>query len=219
MAKISTIKFPFKGVELSVNVNCTSSGQFNANLPDEVAEALRIDKKIKSATLSDLEKIFNDALKKYRESETKEELFILIAYHARGEFTKDSDGNYLFGGYSHKYDLKVNFDKPKNAIGLDFTVAIKQTVDNVPKWFKAKLGSDCSWLQKKEYSQPNVYHKQGEIYHVSEYKQIPFSEPALESLKNVSEKLRKASEILFHFIEQDEKQIEFILTKNKLLMP
>lgn len=217
MAKVSTLKFEFKGQSLAAHVNCTSAGQFNCNLPDEVAEALRIDKKIKADTLVSLEKLFFEALDKYKKAETKEELFILIAYYARGYFTKDKQGRYMWGGYRHKYDLEVNFDTPKNAIGLDFIVGIKQTIDKKEKWFNAKLGKDCSHIQKEEYSQPDVWHKQGVLYHPDKYKIIPFSEIALESLKNASEKIRAASETLFNFIEQDEEKIFLTLTSQKLL--
>lgn len=217
MAKVSTIKFDFKGVASTINVNCTSGGEFNCNLPEEISEALRVSSKLTANTLSALEKSFFDALKKYKEAETKEELFILIAYFARGHYAQNKKGDILFGGYRHKYELQVNFSRPRNALGLDFMVAIKQTIDKKDKWFAAKLGKDCSWIQEKEYSQPDVYHKQEEIHHPSEYKQIPFSPIALESLKTAEEKLRTASEMLFHFIEQDEEKILLTLTNQKLL--
>lgn len=217
MAKISTLKYEFKGQDLTSNVNCTSYGEFNCHLPLEVAEALRIDKIIKANTLTELEKKFKDSFQKYKDSTIKEELFILIAYYARGYFTKDSEGNAMFGGYRNKYELEVNFDRPRNAIGLDFMVAIKQTIDEKEKWFKAKLGRDCSHIQHEEYSQPDIYHKQEKIHNPKEYKIIPFSETALDSLKNAGEKIRAASELLFNFIEQDEEQILLTLTKQKLL--
>ncbi len=218
MAKIGEIKFDIKGVDYKVHVNCTSSGQFNANLPQEVADALRIDKKITSQTLSALEEDFAIKLKQYKESETKETLYILVSYSARGEYTRKKDDGYLFGDGS-KYNLKVNFNMPNNALSLDFIVAIKETVDGKDKWFKAMLGKDFSHIKRKESSQPDIYHRDDEInfYNLERYKKIPFNESALNTLQIAQEKLRMLSEMLFNFISQDEEQILLTLTNQKLL--
>lgn len=217
MAKVSDFKFDIKGEQFCVHVNCNSSGTFNANVPAKVSEALRINEKISADTLAELSSKFYGALDKYKNSQITEELFILIAYYARGNYATNEKGLPLFGGYNHKYHLEVNFSRPKNAIGLDFMVAIKETIDGKEKWFEAKLGKTFAFFQKEEYSQPEIYHRHGTIHNPNQYKIIPYSKEALESLQNAEEKIRSASEALYNFIEQDEKLIELTLTKTKLL--
>lgn len=219
MAKVSDLKFNLKGKDYSIPVNCNSSGQFNANIPLEVADALRIREKITAITLKDLSEDFFKKIAHFKTLETTEELFILVAYHARGKYTYKSDGSLLFGQSDEKHKIDISFAEIDNALGLDFTVAIKQTIDGKTKWFKAKLGKDYSWFQKEEYSQPNIYHKQEEIWNpkLKRFKIIPFSETALQSLKFAEEKLRVVSEMLHKFISQDEESILLTLTNQKLL--
>ena len=216
MAKVTDFKFDINGQNYIVHVNCNSSGQFSANLPDAVSDALRITAQLTAPTLEKLSTTFNDAIKAYKTRETKQELFILMAYYARGNYAKYKSGNILFGGHGHKYHLDVSFSKPQNAIGLDFFVAVKETIDGKPIWYKAKLGSECSYIQDQS-KEPDKWHKMEKVYHPDDYKAIPFSEAALQSLNNANEKIRAASETLFHFIEQDEIQIEYLLTNQKLL--
>jgi hypothetical protein len=225
MAKVSTIKCEVNGTLFNINVNCTSSGEFNANIPEFVATALRIKSKLTATTLRELETTFHAALKQYKQAETKEELFIAISYKARGRYAqkrdKDESGhtlNLFYTGNRGKYDLDVSFDRPKNALGFDFSVVIKETIDQKVKWHKTQLGSKfSSWMDTERYAEPDKYHKYGEFYYISEYKVIPFSEAALASLQNAQEKLRSISEMLFNFIEQDEEQILLALTNHKLL--
>jgi hypothetical protein len=56
MSKITDFKFAIKGVDYKVNVNCTSSGLFTANIPKEVALALNIQEKLSFPTLNELDK-------------------------------------------------------------------------------------------------------------------------------------------------------------------
>jgi len=218
MAKVSEIKFDVKGVSYKVNVNCTSNGQFNANIPKNVADALRISDKITASTLAELTKTFDEKLEHYKTIETTETLHILIMYRARGKYIEKKDGSFNFGHNDSLYSLNVSFSEIDNALGFDFIVAIKQTIDGKDKWFRAKLGKDCSHIQK-EYNEPNIYHKMQEVYNhkLKNYKVIPFNEMALETLKIAEEKLRAASEMLYNFIKQDEEQILLTLTNQKLL--
>ena len=218
MAKVSTIKCEVNGTPYTINVNCNSSGQFSANIPEFVASALRINSKLSANTLTELEAKFYAALKQYKEAETKEELLIAISYKSRGAYNKNKEGEKLFydsrrGGYN----LEVSFSKPDNALGFDFSVVIKETIDKKEEYYEARLGSSFSWMDEEEYSQPDKYHRWCKFYHVEEYKLIPFSETALQSLENAQEKIRSISEFLFNFIEQDEEQILLTLTNQKLL--
>jgi hypothetical protein len=218
MAAISKLKFNIAGLDYTVNVNCNSSGQFSANLPKEVAEALRINEKLVSDNLGTLTKTFEDKLKEYKNAETKEELFILVAYHARGEYTYKKDGSILFSHMDEKHNINISFSEISNALGLDFTVAIKQTIDGKEKWFEAQLGSDFAHFQK-EFNQPDIYHKQATIsqHRFKRYKIIPFNQIALNTLTGAQEKLRTLSEMLFNFVSQDEVAMLETLTNTKLL--
>lgn len=218
MAKVSTIKCEVNGTPYNINVNCNSSGEFSANVPEFVASALRINSKLSANTLKDLESKFYTALEQYKEAETKEELFIAISYKSRGAYNKNKDGENLFYDSRREgYQLQVNFSNPVNALSFDFHVIIKETIDKKEEYYKAKLGSDFSWLFEKEYSEPDKYHRCGKFHCIEEYKFIPFSEVALHSLQNAQEKIRSISEFLFNFIEQDEEQILLTLTNQKLL--
>ncbi len=218
MAKVTEIKFDIKGKEYKLNINCTSSGQFNANIPKEVAESLRISDKITANTLAELTKDFEAKLSHYKRIETTETLFILIAYQARGKYTYKKDGSVLFGHSDEKHKINVSFSEIDNALGLDFFVAIKETIDGKDKWFKASLGSKFAHFQHQS-KEPDIYHKEGEIWgnRMERYKAIPFNDLALATLKFAEEKLRSASEMLFNFINQDEEQIMLTLTNQKLL--
>jgi len=218
MAKVSEIKFDLKGQSLKINVNCTSGGQFNAKIPKDIAEALRIDERITANTLLELTDNFNEKLKKYKNIQTTEELFILVAYQARGRYTYRKDGSALFGWNNSIYKIDISFSEIDNALGLDFFVAIKQTIDGKDKWFKAKLGSEFSHICK-EYNYPTAYHKHMPItsYRLERFKIIPFNQKALDTLNSAQERFRELSEMLFNFISQDEEKILLTLTTQKLL--
>lgn len=215
MAKVSELKFNINGIDYKVNVNCNSSGEFNANVPDNVAQALRIRSKLTSDTLLGLENTFREALEKYKKIETKETLHILISYGARGNYMYNSEGYCMFG-QSDKHHMNISFNKFQNAVSLDFLVAIKEDIDGKVQWFEAQLGGDLSQFDPR-YSEPNKYHKSDRISSVDNYKIIPFNENALNTLNQANNKLRIVSEILYNFISQDEEQILLTLTNQKLL--
>lgn len=216
MAKIKDLKFEIKGEKFSVNVNCTSTGLFTANIPRFIADALHLSERLSASSLKELEKIFFDAINRYKTSETKEELFLAIKYGANGRYNRKSDGYPLFGQHGTKYYINMSFGEI-DVLGFEFEVAIKETIDGKASWFEAKLGKDFSHIQEKQHSEPDKYHKNGKLYNLDKWKMIPFSEKALETLKIAEEKIRQASETLFNFIEQDEKVIEQKLTSQKLL--
>jgi hypothetical protein len=219
MAKISTIKIDIKGVEYNININVNSRGIFSCKLPIQVAQDLRIKEEHTSLFLHELEKSIKGFIETYKNSVTTNELFILVAYQATGYYMQTKDGGYLFPSNDDKYRIQSSFNEVDNAIGLDFIVAIKETIDGKDVWYKAKLGKHFSHIQEKEYSEPNVYHKCTKIYDhkMKRYKAIPFNEAALLTLQNTQEKFRTISEYLYKFITQDEENIMITLTSNKLL--
>ncbi len=218
MAKITDFKFDIQGEQFKVNVNCTSGGNFTARLPEKVAEALSINKDLSFSTLSELEKHFNRAIDRYKKAQTSQELFIFIRYKACGRFDEKNDRKGVLFGNGSPYHLSITFGGV-SAIAFDYKVMIMETVDNTKNWYDAKLGSDFPHWDKEESENPDKYYKQQKCndYGVSEWKKIPFSKEALKTLQDGSESLRKMSEMLFNFVEQDEKVIEQKLTNHKLL--
>lgn len=216
MAKITDIKFEIKGTQYVVHVNVNSSGEFSANIPKFVAEALNIREKLLALTLAPLEKEFNDAIEKYKKAETKQELFILIRYGAGGKFCYNKQGSALFST-NEKFDIRTDWGKIDNIVGFDFRVGIKETIDTQEHWYKANLGKSFPHWDKEENANPEKYFKESKIDRPDTYKKIPFSQAALDTLKVAHEKLRAASEQLFNFIKQDEAEIEYRLTNQKLL--
>lgn len=215
MAKIKDLKFEIKGQPYTVHVNCTSSGEFTANIPTFVADALHLNNRLAKPNLRELEKTFFDAINQYKKAETTQELFLAIKYGACGRYNRRSDNDYPLFGNGTKYEIRISFSEI-DCLGFEFEVCIKETIDGKVNWFEAKLGKDFSHIQK-EHSELEKYHKSGSLYHLDKWKMIPFSDKALETLTNGQEKIRQMSEMLFNFIEQDEKVIEQRLTNTKLL--
>ena len=207
MAKVSEIKFSIKDVDYKVNVNCNSSGEFNANIPKEVAEALRISDKLTNSNLGLLKKEFEDYLRKYKAIQTNYETFIIVAYQARGKYIENKDGGHLFFYNDDKYKIDVTFSDISNAIGLDFKVSVKETIDGKSEWFEGELKDG---VYVKGYNKiRNSLLKRGKV--------IPFNQTALDTLNMAQERFRALSEILFNFINQDEEKILLTLANQKLL--
>lgn len=223
MAKITHFKFTIAGIDYKININCNSSGQFTGNLPDKVASALNLDKRIIGKTLDDIKVKFYNEMDRYKNAETVEDLFILIRYGARGQYMrkeKKEEGT-LFGQHGSGYylDLGFGFDTV-SALAFDFQVCIRETIDGEENWFKAKKGKDFAHWDKEQQSNPDKWYKGGEFhYYNNSWKSIPFTEKAYITLKIGRESLRKISEMLFNFIEQDELQIEASLIAGRLLEP
>jgi hypothetical protein len=224
VAKITDLKFKLKGEDLSIPVNCNSGGQFTCNIPAQVSLALNIQSKLMETNLDTLRTKFYDAIERYRNAETKQELFILIRYASSGRYSEKENGYPLFGGYRHPYLLGGGSsfnDNNLDGLGFEFEVAISETIDGVTNWFHAEIKDEGNALLFPELKfvehDPSEYIKGSRFYHPENYKKIPFSNTALKTLKVAQEKIRQASEMLFNFIEQDEEQILLTLTSQKLL--
>ncbi len=219
MAKVTDITFEIKGIKHVVNVNIKSDGFFTAYLPDNIASALNLEKKLEYTTLNALEKDFLASIERYKKSQTSQELFILIKYQASGRFSENIDGTDMHRGHNGKYKLNVSgiHSDCIGGLGFQFKVCIKETIDSVENWYDTLLGKNHPHWDKEQQSNPDKYYKDTKIFRVDDWKKIPYSPEALQTLKNGEEVIRKASEILFNFIEQDEKQIETLLTNGKLL--
>lgn len=222
MAKVIDFKFEINGEKFTVNVNCNSSGQFTAKLPDTVHTALQLQSTITDTTLSSLSKRFYESVDRYKSAKTTEELFILIRYAASGRYMHYKDGRMMFGGYNHPLILGGNSTTISNnvrGLGFEFHVCVKETIDGVVTWFDARKGKDFMQNGNDTSMDDETYYKDkhSKFWEDKEYKKIPFSDTALSTLLVAEEKIRSASESLFNFIEQDEQAIELTLTNQKLL--
>lgn len=206
MARVKILEFEIQKVKYKIPVNVKGDGTFNAVLPDEVAKALNILPKMKNTTLNGLEEVFTQAINRYKTAETKQEIFIFIRYQSCGKFSKKQNGSTLFqNGYNDPYLLQVSWSTAGySAIAFDYHIVIKETIDNVINWYST-------------YTIENERRKDSKFNNPDSWKKIPYSKIAEESLKNAADKLRSLSEMLFNFIEQDEKLIESTLTNKKLL--
>jgi hypothetical protein len=216
MAKVSTIKTNIKGIECNININVNSRGIFSCKLPVQVAEDLRIKVEHTSLILHELEKTIKDLIESYKNSATTYEIFILIAYQARGKYIERKDGSYMFGHNDDKYKIDVSFSEIDNAIGLDFIVAIEEVIDGKSEWFRAKKDDDGNFVMPDKFTHSNrgVHISRNMLKRA---KKIPYTKEALKTLLDVQEKFCSLSELLFNFIKKDEQEIQAILISNKLL--
>ncbi len=216
MAKITTIKFQIKGIDYSVNVNVGVNGYFSARIPKEVAEALSLYEKLEQSTLYELEKKIKDAVERYKNAVTTQEIFILIKYQSRGFYAYRDNGFAMYAASGSPYQLSTGFGDNIDALGFQFKVCMKETVDGVENWFETRLGSKFM-TGSIELESPNTYFKDDKCYHSENWKKIPFNEIALQTLTNARERIRAVSEMLLEFVKQDEEQILLTLTNQKLL--
>jgi len=108
MPKIKTLKFEINKEPYSININCTSTGEFRANIPQVVCKALRLTPKLDSNTLDGIEKSINDAIKRYKESETTQSLHILIKYQSNGFYSYKKDGLPFITGHRNEFHLDMH---------------------------------------------------------------------------------------------------------------
>lgn len=217
MAKIKVLKYEIAGVNYTSNVNVGVDGYFNTSLPSEVSTKLGIQSKLSYAKLNELENDFYAAIKRYCEAETTQLLFILIRYGASGRYNKAAEDSAKSVLFYDKYGISGGFDS-MDSLGFEFHVCMAETVDGHTNWYKTRLGKDhAHWDKEQHYDNPEKYYKAEKFYHVEKFKKIPYTDASLATLKNARETIRKMSELLFNFIEQDEKAIEAALTNQKLL--
>lgn len=213
MAKIKDLKFELAGKECKEPLNCNVKGEFSTALPLEISNALNLNRVIRGSTIESVQTSFYDAIHLYKNSKTTYSLFILIEYKASGFYRQSETGSFLFDQFS-----KFNYGNSYNSlpvIAFDFDLAIKKTVAGQESWFKA------SPYEKK-------YHREDEpiidgyvcgswLHSINNFKIIPFSQAAFETLQKGRGNLRKISEMLYEFINQDEALLVASLTSGKLL--
>lgn len=216
MAKVSVIKTEIKGIEYNININVNSRGIFSCKIPQQVSDDLRIEIEHTSFVLNELESKIKSFIDTYKNSVTTYEIFILVAYQACGDYIKNIDGGHLFYYNDDNYKIQTTFSEIDNAIGLDFKVAIKETIDGKDEWFIAKKNDDGEFTMpcKHTHSYRGVRVSRSFLKRA---KAIPFTNNALNTLLGVQEKFRALSELLFKFITKDNDEIVTILNTNRLL--
>ena len=215
MAKIKKIELRLQGKDFVININCNSSGEFTANLPDEIAIALGLTKRQEASTLKRIEDVIYSSYKRYLNAETNHEFFIAIEYKARGVYTfRDGDLDFVLFPSSSEYQMS-GFSESIDAIGFEFKVLIKETVDGVSTYYEVRLDKDMSMLNQE--AEELKKYKAGRVHLRSHVKLIPYSETALNTLKDARNKLIAISAMLFNFPQKPTEEIESILTSGRLL--
>ncbi len=215
MAKISEIKFDIKGTQFKLNVNCNSSGVFTANVPELVCESLGIQREQNASTLSELERKIKDAIEKYKNSETTEELYIFIKYGCCGDY--NSYGSIKDGTLHNdkRFKVVINFNDA-SCLLFDFKIVMKEVIDGVVGYYSVIKGKNTSGANREE-QDPNKYYKYEKLHMVEDWIKIPYTEEAFINLSQAKEKIRMVSEMLFNFVSKDENEISLILNNQKLL--
>lgn len=217
MAKITDFKIEIKGEKFVVPVSCSSAGQFKARIPEKVASALNLNGNIGATSLPELSNKFYEAINRYKNAETTEELFIVITYGACGEYVWRTDKKSVLFGNNTEYKLDVRHNHNfTSAIAFDFAVFIKETIDGSVTWHETRQGKETAHWDEKQ-NEPEKYFKTTHIYGNPHGKIIPFSETSIATLTMARNKLLGISNMLFEFIDRDPIAIADTLTKTKLL--
>ena len=165
---------------------------------------------LEAATVKEVEAAFYNALHRYKEAETTQEVFIGIRYQANG-FYAPNDKRFSSGGFSGGNEQ----------IGFDYKVLILETVDGVKTWYDTRLGKNVpAWNdeEKKKYI-PEKYYKSGTFHSYRSFIMIPYSDESFEKLTLIRENLKKLSLALYGLVSQEPALIEASLkAKNPLLL-
>jgi len=217
MAKVDTIQIEVDGKRHSYNINVGKEGVFRCMLDIEVSEVLGLDRRIVESTqLDTVRSIIKEAERRYINSSRTLETYIWIVYQSSGEYGRGKDGYNLFGHGISKY--KIDGFNTFDSLAFEFGVVLKETIgegDNVV-WYDTMKGQGCVRYDEADLEDPDTYYRNGINRHV-EGKLIPYSDQAINTLTKAQQGIRSISEILFHFIEQDEKLIESALLGGNLL--
>lgn len=222
MAKVGKIKYEIKSEYGEIPINCNSAGEFSCKMPVEIARSLNLPQEIKATTMAEINAVFHNALDRYKKAETKQELLIYIQYMASGHYIgKENEKDGLLFNSNSDYYMRMAFAQV-DALAFSFDVIIRETVDKVETLYYAKKGKDIieerGHLEGGGDNDLETYFKYGEYYCNNTGKLIAYSDSALERLIIVRERIRKASEVLFNFIDQPESLIIEQLNKGLIAL-
>lgn len=218
MAKIKEHKFSIAGINYRVNINCTSKGEFSAKIPDDICKPLKLRSRLSGSTLTDVEKQLNEAIDRYKNAETTETVHIAIRYAARDAYSKKANGEPLYDSYNNPFLLALGFSfSDISAIAFDFEVCICETVDGETRWFHSEKGSDVSHIFRNENHDDDKFYRRSQFVGIQYWTKIQYTEKSHETLIQGREAIRKISEILFNFANQEPDQINAALSAGNLL--
>lgn len=219
MAKIDTIEFMLDGVTYKYNINVGKDGIFKCSMDEQVAEKLGFaGNYLEARELRQLKKVIKDTYDAYLNNSKIEETLIHIKYGANGHYAIDNEGNPLYPSKSTYH--KSYFATKTDGIFFEFEVCIKQTWANGNvRWFDTQKGQGRVEHDEGRMADPDTYYKRMLIpgkYDLNG-KMVPYTPEAYGTLLKAREGLRSISEMLFRFVDQDEKLIEAMLLNQKLL--
>lgn len=217
MAKISELKFDINGENFKVPVNVGSDGVFKAKLPPIVSNAFNCLSEIRKPTLEALTKEFYSQLHKFKKAQTKREYLIAIRYGASGFYQKNSNDAYMFGDNNRTYKVEMSFGG-MDVVGLEFEIILKEDIDGSVNFFNVETESGNAHLGTNKPLPIEEWTKRGKFYLGVSHKLIPYNAKHFNTLCNARENMRKLSELLFRFIDQDSEQIQNTLSTGKLLL-
>ncbi len=217
MAKIKCLKYEFDGRIIEVNINCSSSGMFTANLNREIQDKLGLGGRITSSNLNELQDTIKDAFIAYKDAKTSYKLMIAISFGACGELTKRASGeeNEKFFQQRHNpYKLNMPFSSVRSAIGLDYRVVVEENRDGRINYYRAMPKSEDVFKYLSDVQTIGDYYIGATVHIDSIEKIIEFNESAIKKLDSIIAQFRKASEFLIDLITND--NLEMILANVNL---
>lgn len=206
MAKVDELKFSINNENFKIPINIGVSGLFRANLPQEVARKLNLKSEMSADTLSALRYEFFGVLERYKTAATSQFLYLAIRYGSCGVYNRKENGDALFFHMNSSYKVD-NWSDDIDKIAFEYRVVIMESVDGVEKWYTTHKSIE------------GVFEKHNTFYNSgNKWKTIPYDETCHQTLIKAEEGLRKISETLFNFMEQDTDKIIASLSNNQLLL-
>lgn len=208
MAKVSELKFELAGQEWKLPINVGVDGIFKCKIPTAVTDKLKLSHELRHSKLEDLNNEFYTAYRRYQKAETTYEFFIAVCYASCGRFADDENG---LPNHSHYHKRHLHLDisfGDIDAVGLRYKVVCLEKIDGMEEWYNATQDEVT-----KEWFKTN-----NKFYSRDKYKLLDMNETYLETLNNAWVNMKKLSNMLFKFIEQDKEQMQLTLSKGKLLL-
>ncbi len=217
MAKVDVIELTVNGETHEYNINVGKAGLFKCHLHAVVAQEIGLEHNLfEASTLSELKKAIMIPYRNYLESKVIEEAVIWIAYESSGRYSDRQDGSAMFDTHSNDYRMR-RFSVDPDGIAFEFGVVIKQTRSTGGiSWYNARKGQGSMSYEEGDLCDPDTWYKNGYSQGLKG-KSIPYSDEAYDVLLKAREGIRRVSETLFDFINQDEKMIETSLLQGNLL--
>lgn len=219
MARIDIIELNINGEDFKFNINVGKQGLFRVSIDRKVCKIIGLEYgDLEATTLSDLKSAVYGPYVAWLEATKTHKAFIGIEYKASRHFVDDANGHMMYGRHHSEkpfYDDATRFGIGSSIV-FGYQFYIEETSSNGRvSWHDARKEDDDYELGTFE------QRFQGFVFsgsiHSTDGKLIPYSEAAEATLAKGKEGLRAISEMLFNFVNQDEKLIEAALMNGNLL--